>query len=571
MNRPIGTTLQAGAVAGAPLLDGDDAALFPKLTEAQVQLLSPLGEVRSTEAGQVLFGHGDPGYDVMVVLEGSVSIVVGSGEEARVLALQRPGDLMAELNVFTGQGSGATGIVREAGSVLAVPAAEFRALVGRELSFGDFVLQMLFRRRQALERLQLGVRIVGSRFDRDTQRLREFAVRNRLLYDWVDADEARAREWLAELSIGEAAAPVVLLGGRKFLVNPTNAAFADAVGLRQGPVAAGSTYDLVVVGGGPGGLAASVYAAAGGLSTALLDAVALGGQAATSARIENYLGFPAGVSGAELAERAQLQAVKFGVEMMVPGRAVGLGERDGFHVVALEGGDELLARSVILALGVEYRRLPVPGLADYEGAGVAYAVDVARAQLGSGEPAVVVGGANSAGQAAMTLAEEGHRVFLVVRGPALEAGMARYLRERIADNPGVEVMLGHEVSGVAGEGRLEQVTVEQTRTGERRRLDAGALIVLIGAQPPTEWLVGELALDDRGFVLTGPALGGAVGQREPWRMLGRLPFLVESSRPGVFAIGDVRSGSTKMVAPAAGDGGMAVRFVGEHLARTPAR
>jgi thioredoxin reductase (NADPH) len=569
MNGPTGSGAQASGAVSAPLLDGDDPTLFPKLTDAQVQLLSPLGEVRQTEAGEVLFRLGDSSYDVMVVLEGSVSVVVGSGEDARVLALQRPGDLMAELNVFTGQGTGATGIVQEAGSVLAVPADEFRALVGRELSFGDFVLQTLFRRRQALERLQLGVlRIVGSRFDRDAQRLREFAVRNRLVHEWVDADDARGRAWLAELGIGEVVAPVALLGGEKFLVDPTNAEFADAAGLRQRPIAAERTYDLVVVGGGPGGVAASVYAAAGGLSTALLDAVALGGQAATSARIENYLGFPTGVSGAELAERAQLQAAKFGAEMIVPCRAVGLGERDGFHVVALDDGGELLARSVILALGVQYRRLPIPRLADFEGAGVAYAVDVARAQLEPGEAVVVVGGANSAGQAALTLAEEGHHVFLVVRGQALEAGMARYLRERIARDAAVEVMLAHEVRALAGEGRLEHVVVEHTGTGERRSVDAGAMVVLIGAQPSTEWLAGQLALDDDGFILTGPALGIGLGPREPWRTLGRMPFLVESSRPGVFAVGDVRSGSTKMVAPAAGDGGMAVRFVGEHLART---
>jgi thioredoxin reductase (NADPH) len=277
------------------------------------------------------------------------------------------------------------------------------------------------------------------------------------------------------------------------------------------------------------------------------------------------------VSGAELAERAELQAEKFGVEMMVPCRAVGLSERDGFHVVALEGGDELVARSVILALGVQYRRLPIPQLADYEGAGVAYAVDVARAQLAPGEPAVVVGGANSAGQAALTLAEEGHHVFLVVRGETLETDMSRYLRERIARDPAIEVMLGHEVRALAGDGRLQCVNVERTRTGERSCLDAAAMVVLIGAQPPTEWLAAELALDDDGFVRTGPALGRAVAQREPWRTLDRAPLHVEASRPGVFAIGDVRSGSTKMVAPAAGDGGMAARFASEHLAPAPAR
>jgi thioredoxin reductase (NADPH) len=553
------------------LLDDDDPAVFPKLTEAQVQMLLPLGKVRSVEAGEVLFRPGDLRYDVMVVLEGSVSGMVGSGEDERELGLHRAGDLIAELSLFTGQALGGTVIVREAGSVLVVPGDEFRALVGRELSFGDFVLQTLFRRRQAIERMRLGLLIVGSRLDRDAQRLREFAVRNRLLHEWIDARDARARAWLAELALEETAAPVVLLPDQTFLVNPTNAEFAAAVGCRQRPLAAERTYDVVVVGAGPAGLAASVYAAEGGLSTALLDAVALGGQAATSGRIENLLGFPTGVSGAELAARAQLQAAKFGVEMLVPGRAVGLSERDGLYVLALEDGDELLTRSVILALGVHYRRLPIPRVADYEGAGVAYAADVARALLAPGEAAVVVGGANSAGQAALTLAEHGHHVYLVVRGETLETSMSGHLREQIAHHAAITVMLGHEVRALAGEGRLARVTVEHTRNGERRDLDAHAIVVLIGAEPPTEWLAAELALDNEGFIRTGPALGRAVAQREPWLTLDRAPFLVETSRPGVFAIGDVRSGSTKMVAPAAGDGGIAARFVDEHLAPAPTR
>jgi thioredoxin reductase (NADPH) len=303
------------------------------------------------------------------------------------------------------------------------------------------------------------------------------------------------------------------------------------------------------------------------MSTCLLDAVAVGGQAATSGRIENYLGFPAGVSGAELAERSQLQAEKFGVHISVPSRAVGLGERDGFHVIAIDGGKELQAGAVVLALGVQYRRLPIEGLGEYEGAGVAYAVDVARTELAPGQAAVVVGGANSAGQAALVLAEEGHPVFLVVRARALEAGMARYLRDRIARDPSVEVRLGHEVRAVSGDGHLERVTVQDVRSGEHRTLDAAAMVVLIGAQPRTEWLGAGIELDDDGFIRTGPQLGSGLVQREPWKTLGREPFLLETSRPGVFAVGDVRSGSTKMVAPAAGDGGMAVRFAAQHLAR----
>jgi thioredoxin reductase (NADPH) len=224
-----------------------------------------------------------------------------------------------------------------------------------------------------------------------------------------------------------------------------------------------------------------------------------------------------------------------------------------------------------LALGVQYRRPPVEGLGEYEGKGVAYAVDVALAQAEPGQAVVVVGGANSAGQAALTLAEHGSRVSLVVRGESLAPGMARYLRDRIARDPSVDVLLGHEVRGVAGGQHLELVIVEDTSSGERQTLAAGAMVVLIGARPPTEWLAGEIALDDAGFILSGPQLGTFLAEREPWKTLGREPFLVETSRPGVFAVGDVRSGSTKMVAPAAGDGGMAVRFAGEHLARTSAR
>ena len=561
------------APASTALLDANDPALFPKLTDAQVELLARRGEVRPTVAGQVLFRQGDETYDVMVVREGTVSVLVGSGQQERELVRQGPGDLMVELNLFTGQATGATGIVREPGSVLAIPGEAFRELVGRELAFGDFVLQTLFRRRQALERLQLGIRIVGSRFDRDTQRLREFAIRNRLLHEWVDAEDPQAERWLADVGIGdEMSRPVVLLETSKLLVNPSNEELAGATGLRARPATdGGRTYDLAVIGAGPAGLAASVYGAAGGLSTILIDAVAIGGQAATSGRIENYLGFPAGISGTELAERSLLQAGKFGVAISVPCRAVGLGQRDGSHVVALDSGEELLAGAVVLALGVQYRRLAIDGLERYEGNGVAYAVDVARGAMAPDEPAVVVGGANSAGQAALTLAEEGHHVFLVVRADSLADGMARYLRERIARDPKVEVLLGHEVGAVGGEKHLDQVIVQAAGSAERRTLEASMLVVLIGARPLTEWLAGEIELDPAGFILTGPQLGTGLAQREPWSTLGREPFLVETSLPGVFAVGDVRSGSTKMVAPAAGDGGMAVRFAGEHLARTAPR
>jgi thioredoxin reductase (NADPH) len=554
--------------AAAPLLDDDDPALFPKLTDAQIALLSRHGKVRPMAPGDVLFQDGDDAFDAMAVLDGVVAVSIGSGPAARTLALQRARDLMVELSIFTGQRVGATGVALEGGSLLVVEAEAFRTLVGRELEFGDFILQTMLRRRRALERLTLGIRIVGSRFDRDAQRLREFAARNRVLHEWVDTDAPRSAARPAEPAVDVGQGPVVSIGGGRLLHNPTNAELADAIGLIEGRFPADKTYDLVVVGAGPGGLAACVYGASGGLRTAALEAVAVGGQAATSARIENYLGFPTGLSGADLAERARQQAAKFDAHVMAPRRAVGLTERGGFHVITTDDGDEVLARSVILALGVQYRRLPIPGLADYEGVGVVYAADLARQHLNAGDDVVVVGGANSAGQAALSFAEAGRRARLVVRAEGLERSMARYLRERIAREPLVEVLVAHEVRELAGDGRLERVVVEDARSGARRTLAAGALVILIGAEPPTEWLAAELALDEARYILTGPALGPDLSGRPPWDRLGRAPFLLESSRPGVFAVGDVRSGSTKMVAPAAGEGGMAVRFAAEHLART---
>jgi thioredoxin reductase (NADPH) len=550
------------------LLDGDDAALFPKLTGQQLGLLKPFGYVREVDVSEILFREGDAGCDPMVVLEGRVEVLTGEGADARELVCQKAGDLMVELNLFTGEPVGATAVVVQEGSVLVVPSESFRALVGRELVFGDFVLQMLFRRRQALERLLVGIRIVGSRFDRDTHRLREFAARNRVAHEWLDSDEPRGATLLGAAARDPAAGPVVLLGGSRVLRNPSNAQLSEALGLHQSQVSSDTALDLVIVGAGPAGLAAAVYGASGGLSTVVLDAVAVGGQAATSARIENYLGFPAGISGAELAQRGRIQADKFGARFMIPRRALRLSERDGFYLIGLDTGDELLARAVILALGVQYRRLPIPALADYEGLGVTYATDSAREQLRLGDDVVVVGGANSAGQAALALAGNGHHVHLVVRETTLAGTMAAYLRARIERDPTVEVLLGHEVRAVNGKGHLEAVTVEDLHSGGRRRLAAGALVVLIGATPHTDWLGNKIALDPNGFVLTGPALGTGVPGREPWNRLGRDPFLLETSLPGVFAVGDVRAGGTQMAAPAVGEGGMAVRFAVEHLTRT---
>jgi thioredoxin reductase (NADPH) len=548
------------------LLDNGDTSLFPKLTDAQLELLRPIASVRSVALDEVLFSEGDRSYDPLVVLEGIVAVVQGHGAHAREIAPHLPRDLVAELNIFTGEPAAASAVVREAGSVLLIPVERFRELVGRELEFGDFVSQLLFRRRRELRRLRVGFYIIGPAGDKETVRLREFAARNRLLRQWIDPSDERARELLGEAALDALATPYVALGDGKPLRNPSNAELARAAGLLSPARAPQCAYDLVVVGAGPGGLAAAVYAGSAGMRTALLDAVAVGGQASTSARIENYLGFPAGLSGAELAQRAILQAQKFAVELIVPCAAVGLREHDGVHAVLLDDGRELTARVVILAVGVQYRRLPIPGVEEFEGLGVAYATATARQQLRPDDALVVVGGANSAGQMALALAGEGHDVHLVVRGASMQGSMAAYLRERIAVEGRIAVHLHTEVRGVAGEGHLERVILADTLAGRCQELEAGVMVVLIGAEPHTQWLSDSIALDADGFILTGPALGSDVQLREPWSRIGRAPLMLETSTAGVFAVGDVRAGSTKMVAPAAGDGGMAVRLAAEHLA-----
>ena len=352
--------------------------------------------------------------------------------------------------------------------------------------------------------------------------------------------------------------------GEDVLKNPTNLEFARTTGLEI-DAPRDRTYDLVVVGTGPAGLGASVYGASEGLSTLALESIALGGQAGTSSRIENYPGFPAGLSGFELASRVLVQADKFGARTAVPREAVSLRREDDHNYLELFEGGEVAARSVIAASGARYRRLNVPGLGRFEGVSVHYAATEAEAQRCEGEEVAVVGGGNSAGQAALFLAGRTRKVYLLTRGEDLGKGMSRYLVDRIADAQNVELLVNTEVRELLGEDRLEGVIVQNIRSGERRTLGARALFVFIGADANTGWLRGTVDLDEHGFILTGRELDGSALDEEGWRNFSREPFLQETSLPGVFAAGDVRSGSIKRCASAVGEGAMAVRLVHQYL------
>jgi thioredoxin reductase (NADPH) len=523
---------------------------FPRLGDEEIALLEQYGERRRTRRGEVLFHEGDDHYDFFVVLDGKVAIVDPEADGERLIAVHGAGRFLGELSLMTGQAAFFTAIVREPGGVLVVPVGRLRSLVAQNEELGDMILRAYLLRREMLIGLGAGLQIVGSRYSPDTRRLREFAARNRLPHSWIDLEEDDAAEaLLSKLGVRPEETPVVIWGGR-VLRNPSIQEMADAVGLKR-PAVETDLVDLIVVGAGPAGLAAAVYGASEGLETVAVDGVATGGQASTSSRIENYLGFPAGISGGELAERATIQAYKFGARLGVPAQATALEGHDGNHVISLDDGKRVTSRTVVIATGARYRRLPVARLEDFEGTSVFYAATLMEAKVCAGDPVVVVGGGNSAGQATMFLSQTASRVTLSIRHDDLTRDMSRYLADRIERAPNVDVLRNTEVVELAGDRALEAVVLRDPQTGEHQTVDCRALFVFIGASPFTGWLGDRVQLDDHGFVQTGRDAGRAA--------------LLETSLPGVFAAGDVRSGSIKRVASAAGEGAMSVRLVHEYL------
>jgi thioredoxin reductase (NADPH) len=533
-----------------PIETPDLQGAFPRLNEAQVAMLAARGQRRATGPGEVLFREGDRDYDFLVVLGGKVASVAGHGSpEERVISVHGCGRFLGELSLLTGEGSFYTAVAMDAGEVLAIPVRELRRFIGSDPAFGDVILRAYLLRRSILIGLGVGVRVIGSRFSPDARRVRDFAARNRVPLHWVDLEaDSSAEELLVQFGVTTEQTPIVIVYGR-LLRNPSNAELAAAIGL-PAPGAARPGHDLIVVGSGPAGLSAAVYGSAEGMRVSVLDGVATGGQAGTSSRIENYLGFPSGISGAELADRATLQARKFGAQFAVPAEATGIDQEDGHYRVHLADGASLTGGSVVIASGARYRRLDVPRLDHFEQVSVYYAASQAEALLCHGDPVAVVGGGNSAGQAAVFLAGHAAQVTLVVRDKDLGARMSRYLVDRVVRLPNVRVMAGAEVRELHGDRVLEAITVASAQDGAREVLSARALFAFIGAVPSTDWLGGLVDLDGHGFVLTGSSVGP-----------GHLPL--ETSQPGLFAVGDVRSGSAKRVAAAVGEGAMVIRLAFE--------
>jgi thioredoxin reductase (NADPH) len=545
----------------------DKDIAFPVLQAQDIAALSSRGTPREVRAGEVLFAEGERNIGCFVVLEGAIEIVERSRGSLHTVVVHQPGEFTGDVDTLSGRIALVEGRAAHDGRVLQLEAGDLRRAVEELPELGQTLIKaFLARRRLLLEEGFEGVRIIGSRFSPEAHRLRDFASRNGIPFRFLDLEtDAQAEALLREFNVPVSATPIVMDAEGEWYSNPSFADIGACMGMVQ-RMEEGHVYDLVVVGAGPAGLAASVYAASEGLDVLTTEAIAPGGQAGTSAFIDNYLGFPEGITGRALTERARLQAEKFDARITVPATARSLGIDGGERIVTLEDGTRLRSRCVLVATGVSYRRLDVPNFTEFLGAGIYYAASEMEAKLCRNEEVVVVGGGNSAGQAAVFLAGFARRVHLVVRKPKLEVGMSRYLVGRIEGLPNVTVHCESEVSALEGNGHLDAVHL-RSGAGGGGRVETSSLFLFIGADPNTTWLRGCVELDQNGFVLTGTDLPGGVGDGERWHAAGRAPFLLETSLPGVFAAGDVRSGSIKRCASAVGEGAMAVSFVHQHIAR----
>jgi thioredoxin reductase (NADPH) len=537
------------------------AVAFPKLNEAQMASLERCRHTRKRwfRDGEKLFEAGQRDCSFYVVKSGRVEVVDESGEGAKTVTVHEPGEFAGEVGQLSGRPSLVTGIARGDTEVYEVSPDALRELLNHHPEIGDTILQAFIARRHLLREKGdfTGLRVIGPHSSRDTFRVREFLAKNGVPFTWADTEaEPHVNELLRRFGVTESDLPVVAWGNKFSLKNPSSRQLAEVIGLRTPP--GRKVYDLVIVGAGPAGLAAAVYGSSEGLATVVLERVAPGGQAGRSMRIENYLGFPTGITGGELAERAVIQANKFGAGLSVADQVTGLTFDDRCPVLHLDGGEKVTTKCLLIATGADYRMLSVEGCERFENRGVYYAATNVEAQMCRGSVVVVVGGGNSAGQAAVFLAGQVRKVYLVVRGDSLYKDMSEYLARRVEETPNIEVLLNTEVKRMEGDYSLGKVELVNNKTGEKRTINTSAVFSFIGAVPRTDWLPEEIEQDEKGFVRTGQAITARRSGKRP-------PFLLETSRPGVFAAGDVRSGSVKRVATAVGEGAMAVQFVHEFL------
>ena len=539
--------------------------MFPVLSPAQIERIAARGKRRRVEPGEVLIRPGERSPHFFVVAQGEVEIVAADGSEGLIVALGT-GMFTGEVSLLSGRSAMVRIQARETVEVIEVDHDRLMALLQGDAELGELLLRaFILRRTELVAKRVSDVVLVGSNHSPGTLRVKEFLTRNNQPYGFVDLDrDADVQGLLDRFQISPDEIPVLICRGTTVLRRPTNERIAGCLGLNA-EIDPARVRDVVIVGGGPAGLAAAVYGASEGLDVLILESNSPGGQAASSSKIENYLGFPTGISGQDLASRAYTQAIKFGAQIVVARSAKRLACDRRPFALELDDGSRLPARSIVIATGADYRRLAVENLAEFEGNGVYYGATFVESQLCSGEDVIVVGGGNSAGQAATFLAEGARRVFMLIRGDGLEATMSRYLVRRIEENSRIELHTGTEIDAMEGNGRLSRVRWRDKRAGTSEWRDIRHVFVMTGAVPSTGWLQGCIALDDNGFVKTGPDLSKDDLAAAHWP-LPRAPHLLETSLPGVFAVGDVRAGNVKRVASAVGEGSIAISFVHRILA-----
>jgi thioredoxin reductase (NADPH) len=539
--------------------------IFPALTEAQIGRIRPLGKLRQVRAGEVLIEPGDTNVPFFVVLSGKLEIVQPGLNGERPIAVHDANHFTGEMTMISGMRSLARARMIEAGELLEVSGDGLRQLIARDAELSEILMRAyILRRLELIKRGEGDVILMGSRHSADTLRLREFLSRNGHPYAYVDLDtDTTSQELLDRFQVTLHEIPVVICNNQVVLRNPTNQQLANCLGFNKS-IDQSQVRDLIIVGAGPSGLAAAVYAASEGLDVLVIESTSPGGQAGSSSKIENYLGFPTGVSGLELATRAITQAEKFGAKMMLAHSITRLDCAKRPYKLELDSGGTLSARSIVISTGAQYNKPNLPHLAKFEGQGIYYSATFMESQLCGADDIIVVGGGNSAGQAAVFLSQTANKVHMLVRSDRLSDTMSRYLIQRIEENPKIELHFKTEIVGLDGDTHLERVTWRDKTTGEQSTHDIRHVFIMAGASPRTDWLKGCIAMDAKGFILTGRDMEEAAGQ--PAWSQARPAYMLETSLPAVFAVGDVRSGNVKRVASAVGEGAIAVHLVSRVLA-----
>ena len=539
-------------------------AYAPILTESQLERVRVFTKPRQVGAGVVLYNPNDDTPPVYVVIEGKIRIVSLAGGVEDTVTTYDPGQFSGELLMIAGRRSIYRCQAVEASCLLELSAQNLRALISKDAELSDIFMKTFLARRLSMSSHgRTNVLILGSRYSAQTLAVREFLTRDGHPFAYVDLDtDSSAQELLDRFGVSSDDVPIVVCNGAQILRNPSTREVAQALGFNSN-IDESQVRDIVIVGAGPAGLAAAVYAASEGLDVLVIERAAPGGQAGSSSRIENYLGFPTGLSGQELANSAIAQSEKFGAKIMVAHTVEGLNCNERPYRISLDDGQQIAARSIVLATGPAYNQPALPNIDRFTGRGIYYNATFMEGQLCSGDPVIVIGGGNSAGQAAVFLAQNTKGVLMLVRSAGLTATMSRYLVRRIEENPLIQVHFDSELVSLSGDDHLEEVSWRDKATGEVTTQAVRHIFVMTGASPKTEWLASCLSLDPRGFVLTGTDLDGVLPPR-PWP-LARRPYMLETSLPGVFAVGDARAGNVKRVAAAVGEGSIVVHMVHQVL------